>query len=156
MGSRPRTHVGTRGSTLLWERDKVTARVFYRGRPSCLCLCRGRSPSCSSGCRSTRANQPRAAGGAAARPLLFGARNVHARFPSPGSHRKEDAANDRTDSHHRLFDSWPKPIFLHVLQALIKQGCSPVPQHKLIIFPLSIFSPCPTNVSRGQRKSGWL
>lgn len=24
-----------------------------------------------------------------------------------------------------FFDSWPKPIFLHVSQALIKQGCSP-------------------------------
>lgn len=36
-GSRARTQVGTRGRTLLRERDKSTARAFYRGRPSCLC-----------------------------------------------------------------------------------------------------------------------
>lgn len=39
-----------------------------------------------------------------------------------------------------FFDSWPKPIFLHVSQALIKQGCSPTGAH---YFPFSIFFPVP-------------
>lgn len=82
---------------------------------------RERSPSCSSGRRSTRTDQPRAAGDAA-RALLFGARNLLARFPPPGSHGK-----DRTNLHHLFgfFDSGPKPISLLVSQAPIKQGCSP-------------------------------